>query len=321
MDKRKKAAMALLCMQRYSWEQGTAMQAFLESGEDEIVLKMAKEAVYRSIEDGRAAILGTLEAVTDPCSVGEALVYAVAKTQDPFLEEGLKKLVNWALKLTPRSEDGAVYHVMSEPQIWVDSFYMLPPFLAAAGYPKEAVDQIHRYWSRLYLPDKKLLGHIWDDGKKEWIRRDCWGVGNGWAMAGIARVIDLLPDSFVKEKEELAALDTGLIEAVSAYIRPDGMVHDVLDNPDTFTEVNLPQMFAYTVYRGMSSGWLNEKYLDQAGLCLSTARAHIDDYGFIQNVCGAPDFNKAGMAPEGQAFYLLLETAAENWERKSGRRL
>ena len=45
MDKRKKAAMALLCMQRYSWEQGTAMQAFLESGEDEIVLKMAKEAV------------------------------------------------------------------------------------------------------------------------------------------------------------------------------------------------------------------------------------------------------------------------------------
>lgn len=158
MDKRKKAAMALLCMQRYSWEQGTAMQAFLESGEDEIVLKMAKEAVYRSIEDGRAAILGTLEAVTDPCSVGEALVYAVAKTQDPFLEEGLKKLINWALKLAPRSEDGAVYHVMSEPQIWVDSFYMLPPFLAAAGYPKEAVDQIHRYWSRLYLPDKKLLG-------------------------------------------------------------------------------------------------------------------------------------------------------------------
>ncbi len=27
------------------------------------------------------------------------------------------------------------------------------------------------------------------------------------------------------------------------------------------------------------------------------------------------------MAPEGQAFYLLLETAAENWERKSGRML
>ena len=121
MDKRKKAAMALLCMQRYSWEQGTAMQAFLESGEDEIVLKMAKEAVYRSIEDGRAAILGTLEAVTDPCSVGEALVYAVAKTQDPFLEGGLKKLINWALKLAPRSEDGAVYHVRSDPIRSIDT--------------------------------------------------------------------------------------------------------------------------------------------------------------------------------------------------------
>lgn len=166
MNKRRQAEMALLCMQRYSWEQGITMQTFLESGDDKIVIKMAKEAVYRSVEDGRVAILGTLDAVTDPCSVGEALAYAVRKTQDPFLEEGLRKLINWALKLAPRSEDGAVYHVMSAPQIWVDSFYMLPPFLAAVGYPNEAINQIRKYWNRLYLPNKKLLGHIWDDEKK-----------------------------------------------------------------------------------------------------------------------------------------------------------
>lgn len=38
-----KSALVLLAMQRHSWEQGTAMQAFLEMGEMEIVTAMARE--------------------------------------------------------------------------------------------------------------------------------------------------------------------------------------------------------------------------------------------------------------------------------------
>ena len=68
-----RAARALLSMQRHSWEQGVAMQAFLECGEREVVCAMAREAVYRSEPDGRCAVIDHDHAATDPCSVGEAL--------------------------------------------------------------------------------------------------------------------------------------------------------------------------------------------------------------------------------------------------------
>ena len=52
-----KAARALLAMQRHSWEQGVAMQAFLEMGDMETVTAMAFESINRSLEDGRAGLL------------------------------------------------------------------------------------------------------------------------------------------------------------------------------------------------------------------------------------------------------------------------
>ena len=45
------AKRALLAMQRHSWEQGVAMQAFWELGDEDVVLAMAKEAAYRRREE------------------------------------------------------------------------------------------------------------------------------------------------------------------------------------------------------------------------------------------------------------------------------
>jgi hypothetical protein len=55
-----KVKRALLTMQRYSWEQGVAAQAFLELGETDTVVLMAKEAALRQREDGRLGVLGTI---------------------------------------------------------------------------------------------------------------------------------------------------------------------------------------------------------------------------------------------------------------------
>lgn len=37
--------------------------------------------------------------------------------------------------------------------------------------------------------------------------------------------------------------------------------------------------------------------------------------GFVQGVCGAPDFNKPGISAEGQAFFLMREAAADKLHR------
>ncbi len=309
-----KVKLALLAMQRYPWEQGTAMQAFLEQGNDDVVIAMAKEAVYRSIPDGRVASIGGNDAVTDPCAAGEALVYACKITDDPTLKDGLQKLLNWALNLAPRSAAGIVYHLESKPQFWSDSMYMLPPFLAAAGHYQEALKQIYGYWEALCDSTACLMRHMWDDGKQEYARPAFWGGGIGWTLAGIARVIDLLPQEFEADKARLQQMAEHMINSLLPHMRDDGLFYDVVDDPATFVETNLSQMLAYTLFRGMASGWLHLEMRPVAQRLRAAATGKIDRYGLVQDVCGAPNFDKPGVSSEGQAFYLLMEAAAQKFE-------
>src|SRR5690554_275177 len=83
-----KAILAMLTMQRAPWEQGVAMQALLERGEEELVILMAKEAVVRQTPDGRLAMLGEEFALSDAASPGEALLWAAKKTGDKNLYDG-----------------------------------------------------------------------------------------------------------------------------------------------------------------------------------------------------------------------------------------
>lgn len=306
-----KAARMLLAMQRHSWEQGVAMQAFLELGEYNLVELMSREAVFRQTADGRAAMIGVSDGVTDPCAAGEALYYSAVQTKDPQLQQGYEKLLCWAMEKAPRNAEGTVYHLTGSKEFWVDSFYMLPPFLAACGYYEEALAQIDGYWKALYDSHDGLLSHRWDDEKQSYLRKDYWGVGNGWAMAGLARVIDSLPEAYEEQRQELIEKVRGLLQKSLLYLREDGLFHDVLNNPETFVETNFSQMLAYTIYRGVKSGWLGAADKETADRLRQAVGAKVDAAGIVQGACAAPDFNSPGAAPEAQAFFLLMEHAAE----------
>lgn len=300
---------ALLGMQRFSWEQGVTAQAFLEMGENEQVIQMAYAAAMRQEQDGRLALMGSHEGSTDPGSNGEALLYAAQATGDPGLHQAAGKLLDYLLMKAPRSEDGILYHVMNAPEMWIDGLYMYPPFLALSGHPKVAIDQIDGYRERLWDPEKKLYSHIWDDQRQTFKRKDFWGVGNGWAAAGITRVIQTLPAEMSAEKGRLIGFVREGLDGCLVFNRRDGLFYNVIDKSNTFIETNLAQMLAYTIYKGVSSGWLSAHYLDAADRMRAAANAMVDQYGFVQGVCGSPDFDHPGIAPEGQAFFLLMEAA------------
>ncbi len=306
LDKVKHAA---LCMQRNNWEQGVLAQAFLEAGDMEIAVGLAAEAVHRQQEDGRCCQIGGSTASTDPCAVGEALIAAAAHTGDPWLKDAADRLLHWALELAPRTGDGIVYHFDDSRQIWVDSVYMLPPFLAAAGCYDEALKQLDGYWRILLDEEKGLLSHQWDDAACTYTRRDVWGVGNGWAAAGMARVRAMLPRGYEGQKALLEERIQTLLTAAFRHQREDGAFHDVLDDPASFREINCGQMFAYTVYRGVGEGWLPESWLPLAEKSRAAALDSVNRYGFVESVCGLPYFDKPGVACEGQAFFILMETA------------
>lgn len=311
-----KVKMAMLAMQRDAWEQGVAAQAMLENGDEEMVILLAKDAVVRQVEDGRLAVISCWEGVTDPAANGEALLFAAEKTGDERLRLGAQKMIEYLLKRAPRTKDGTLYHVSNKPQVWVDSMFMAPPFIALAGYPEEAVKQVEGIRRILWNPTKKLFSHNWDDGRGEFIRRDFWGVGNGWAAAGMARVINALRPGMVGEKRRLIGYVKEVVDGCLIHQRDDGLFHDFVDNPGTFVETNLAQMLAYTIYRGVRAGWLESSYLQHAGRMRNAARNKVDGFGLVQGVCGSPNFDSPGTATEGQAFFLLMEAAA----RDAGRR-
>lgn len=304
-----KVKLAMFSMQRATWEQGVAMQAMLEVGEWDMVILMAKDAVLRQSQDGRLAMLGEEFALTDAASPGEAVLWAAKKTGDPILMNGFNKMLDYILTKAPRTKEGIIYHFTNIPQIWSDSNYMLPPFLAAAGKHEEAVRQLEGVWGFLYSPEKKLLSHMWDAEKKEFVRKAFWGVGNGWTAAGITRLLRAIPVSMEGERKRLIGHLRDLLDGCLQHIRPDGLFHNILDDPTSFVETNLAQMLAYSIYRGIKGGWLEPRYKEYADRMRTAAQAKVDSLGLVQGVCGSPEFDHAGTATEGQVFFILMEVS------------
>jgi unsaturated rhamnogalacturonyl hydrolase len=305
-----KVAKAALAMQRYSWEQGILAQAFLDAGEHETVILMTKAALLNTTPDGRMAAIGG--GAIDPAMGGEAYRHAGQLTSDPQIQQGAHNLLEFLLKRAPRASDGTLYHVFDSPQIWSDSFYCAPPFLAAAGQYDEAIRQIRGFQKRLWNSKDKLLSHIWDEGKREFKHKDYWGVGNGWAAAGMTRVAAALPPERKEDRAYVAGFLKDLLDGCLAHQRPDGLFHYVVDRPETFVETNLAQMLAFAICTGVTGGWLPELYLPAAKRMRAAARAKVDQHGLVQGVCGAPTFDHPGIAAEGQAFFIMMEVAARN---------
>ena len=304
---------AALAMQRHDWEQGVLAQAFLEDGDTEAAVLLAVEGANRQIADGRCCQAYPGASATDPCAIGEALSFAAGYTGDPALAAARDRLLSWAMTGAPRNTEGIIYHLCGSGEFWVDSFYMLPPFLAKEGCFDEAVRQMNGWWNALSDREAGLLSHRWDDRTRQFIRRDFWGVGNGWAAAGLCRVASLLPEHMAEQKQSLIQKLRILLPAALSFQRPDGMFHDVLDRPDSFPEVNCGQMLAYTIYRGAAAGWAEPDWIEAAERARAAAMCSVDAYGLVRNVCGMPHFDHPGVAPEGQAFFILMEAARRDW--------
>ena len=308
-DTVRKVMNAMLAMQRRAWEQGVASQALLELGEKELVILMAKDAVVNQKKDGRLGLNEGDRPVTDPASNGEPVLFAARETGDKELEAAAKRMLDFLLFKAPKTPDGIIYHNYIENMIWVDAFYMAPPYLAVCGHYDEAVKQVNGYRKILLDPQKKLYYHMWDQDRQIYSRKLFWGVGNGWAASGMTRVLRSLPESMAGEKKMIAGYIEEVLDGCLKYQREDGLFHDILDDPSTFVDTNTAQMLAYSIFRGVKGGWLDNSYLKYGLKMRKAAYGKVDSFGLVQGVCGAPNFNKSGTATEGQAFFLLMEAA------------
>lgn len=304
-----KAVTAMLSMQRASWEQGTASQALITIGKDDLAVLFAKDAVVRQTKEGRLGIVGNDPGVTDPASNGEAVLLAFKKTGDEKFKKAADAQYHYLKNVAPKTKDGILHHVTYAKQVWSDASFMAPPFLALMGDYDEAVKQIEGFRKYLMHPEKKMYYHIWDESKNDYARKLFWGGGNGWTAAAIAKIINFLPKGNEEHRKKLITFGKEVIDGCSAYMRSDGLFHDIIDDNSSFVETNLSQMLAFAIYTGVKAGWLGNDYKVKADKMRQGAWPKIDRYGIVQGACGSPSFDKSGTSTEAQSFFLMMESA------------
>lgn len=308
-----KVIASMLAMQRYPWEQGVCAQALYEAGRDDLWIPMAFDAVKRMDSDGRLAMAGGGEAVSDPASNGEVCKRAYDKTGDEFFFHGAEQMLQYLLNSAPRTEDGIICHNnvsyhegFSKYQLWIDGLYMVSPFLAVMGELDEAYRQISGYRKHLYDSEKSLFFHIKDIAGDKFIRKVHWATGNGWALMGLSRVIEEAQKAGRKDiSDDLTAFQHELLDGMLTYIQEDGRFKDILDDDRSFPEGTSSMIMAATVYRGIRNGYISKEYEKYANKAYDKVSENIDEYGLLRQVCGCPDFVDEGTSAEAQAAYIM----------------
>lgn len=196
---------------------------------------------------------------------------------------------------------------------WCDALFMAPPVLArlyaATGDQRYLAFMNTMWWdttaflfdpeAKLYYRDKNYFGQLNPNGKKIF-----WARGNGWVMAGTARVLQYLPKANQDRNRYITLLQT-MARSVSALQGEDGLWRpSLLDQ----TEIPVPEtsssaFFCYAMAWGINRGHLDRKtYLPvvkKAWKGLIGAVNADGKLGYVQPIGAAP----AKLSPEDNQEY------------------
>ncbi|KAJ7109388.1 Six-hairpin glycosidase-like protein [Mycena epipterygia] len=211
-------------------------------------------------------------AAGDPASIGVAVLLANwtgQGTADGLDYAGAaRNQLDYLQNVVPHTSDGAISHRVAQVQLWSDSVYMVPPFLAYYGVLTgnttlitEAYNQIKLY--RNYLRDTSaknlwkhiVLGNDTSDGAND---EGHWSTGNGWAAAGMLRVLATMKNSpysksFSSQQNDLASWVKEIHSAMFAHIDSTNIFTNYADisinTTGMFYDTASTSLLASTVYR------------------------------------------------------------------------
>jgi unsaturated rhamnogalacturonyl hydrolase len=153
---------------------------------------------------------------------------------------------------------------------WCDALFMGPPtwmrLYAATGDTRYMDFAVTNWWqtsdflydpqAHLFFRDSTYFEKREANGKKVF-----WGRGNGWVIAGLVRMLEILPNNrpdharFVRQFRDLA-------EALLACQQPDGLWRASLLDPDSYPlkESSSSGFCAYAFAWGLNQGLLDEDH-------------------------------------------------------------
>ena len=178
------------------------------------------------------------------------------------------------VKYIKQSIDSMMNTTIVDDWDWIDAIQMAMPVFAQLGdlYKDDA------YFERMYdmyMYSKDSIGgglynydeHLWwrdssfKPPYKEPNGEDCyWSRGNGWVVAALVRVLNIIPEDEPHRQEYLTTL-IEMLDALSKVQRKDGFWNVSLHDPDNYggRETTGTSMFIYGMAWGVNNGYLPEK--------------------------------------------------------------
>jgi len=203
---------------------------------------------------------------------------------------------------------------------WCDALFMAPPVLAKLSKDagdRKYIDFMNREWwitssllydsqLHLYSRDASFLDKKEANGKKLF-----WARGNGWVMAGLARVLEVMPDSY-PDRARYVTQYREMAKAIAALQGSDGLWRPGLLDATAYPlpEVSGSAFNTYALAWGVRTGLLDRKeYLPVVQKAWAGLLTHIyadGRLGCIQPIGASPDkFTVTSSYVYGVGAFLL----------------
>lgn len=262
--------------------------------------KMQEYVHWDSLRYGYACMNQQLVSLSalDDCGAFFAAVLedCLEYNREEALLPAVEEAADYILKKQERLENGMFYRKMEGRQaqytVWADDLYMSIPFLIRYAELKnrpevleDAINQVLHFKELLYIPEKKLMSHVYQL-KLGLATKIPWGRGNGWVLFTLSELLKVLP----KEQsgyQEIKGFYLELCEGFLQVIDEDGMLHQVLDEPDSYGEASCSAMCASAFARGVKLGILPQEPYGAAAKRIVEALKQfcIDEEGNVYGVC------------------------------------
>jgi rhamnogalacturonyl hydrolase YesR len=203
---------------------------------------------------------------------------------------------------------------------WCDALFMAPPVLARMSSvtgDRKYLDYMDQQWwitsatlydpeERLYFRDSSFLLKKEANGQKLF-----WARGNGWVLAGLAEILQLMPANYPNRPKYVAQF-RAIAERVGGLQQSDGLWRSGLLDPNAYAmpEVSGSAFFIYGLAWGIDAGLLDRNvYLPHVQKGWQGLLQHIyadGRLGAIQPVGAAPGaFTASSSYVYGVGAFLL----------------
>lgn len=286
----------------YSWGQTVAMKGLLATGNWGYVKMMVDRYIEKDIQP---------KSVND-CAIGDVLLTLYELLKDKRYMEKAREIGDFILSYRDRLPSGGIVHELGSRQLWIDTVYMICPFLVRLGEPyrEEGLKQLDIHIRYLMNPNVHLFYHAWDENTFS-LTPHYWARGNGWILASLVEIFPYLKEG---EKVHYGSLIRSMIETLVKFQDKSGLWHTLINMKDTYLETSGSALLGYGINRAISLGIVDESYRSVIDKLISGLKSRINKYGDVLGVSegtGPGDYlyyakRKTGIFPHGQGAVLLF---------------